>query len=80
MPGHPEVGTSHYQEIAPGVAEDAAIIVEIGQPFTTPAGTFDDTLVTRDVDPLSGGVDPKRYARDVGLIVDEMLVLTSFSS
>lgn len=81
MPGNPVIGTSHAQEIAPGVAEDAAIIMEIGVPFTVPGGafTFDDTLATQDVDPLGGGVDPKRYARGVGLIVDERLVLTSFS-
>lgn len=79
MPGQPIVGMSHAQEVAPGVAEDAAIILEIGVPFTVPGGTFDDTLVTQDVDPIGGGVDPKRYARGVGLIVDERLVLTSFS-
>lgn len=79
MPGDPVVGMSHAQEVAPGVAEDAAIIKEIGVPFTVPGGVFDDTLVTQDVDPLGGGVDPKRYARGVGLIVDERLVLTSFS-
>jgi hypothetical protein len=80
MPGNPEVGTSHYQEVAPGVAEDAAIIIEIGGSFTTPAGTFDDTMEVHDVDPLGGGVDPKRYARGVGLIMDEGLVLTFFGS
>lgn len=80
MPGNPEVGTSHAQEVAPGVAEDAALIVEVGVPFTTPGGSFDDTLVAQDVDPLGGGIDPKRYARGVGLIVDEGLVLMSFTS
>jgi hypothetical protein len=80
MPGSPVVGMSHAQEVAPGVAEDAAIVEEIGVPFTVPAGTFEDTLATKDVDPLGGGVDPKRYARGVGLIVDERLVLTSFTN
>ena len=79
MPGVPVVGMSHVQELAPGVAEDAAIIKAMGEPFTVPGGTFDDTLATTDVDPLGGGVDPKRYARGVGLIVDEDLVLISFS-
>jgi len=79
MPGAPAVGMAHAQEVAPGVAEDAAIIMEIGVPYTVPGGTFDDTLATQDVDPLGGGVDPKRYARGVGLIVDEQLVLTSFT-
>jgi len=79
MPGAPEVGTSHKQEVAAGIAEDASVIVEIGESFTVPAGTYSDTLVTRDVDPIGGGVDPKRYARGVGLIVDESLSLISFT-
>lgn len=79
MPGDPRVGTSHKQEIAPGSAEDASIVVAIGEPYTVPAGTFEDTLETKDVDPIGGGVDPKRYARGVGLIVDEALTLRSFS-
>jgi hypothetical protein len=79
MPANPEVGTSYRQEVAAGVAEDAAIIVSVGEPFTVPAGTFDDTLETTDVDPIGGGIDPKRYASGVGLIVDEQLVLVSYS-
>jgi hypothetical protein len=55
------------------------VIVAMGEPFTTPAGTFDDTLETNDVNPLSGSVDPKRYARGVGPIVGEAMVLTSFT-
>lgn len=78
MPGAPEVGTSHKQEIAPGIAEDASVVIAVGEPFTVPFGTFDDTVEVKDVDPLDGGVDPKRYARGVGLIVDESLKLTSF--
>ncbi len=50
----------------------------IGVPFTTPYGSFDDTLEAEDVDPLGGGIDPKRYARGIGLIVDEDLELISF--
>ena len=80
MPGNPVVGTSHAQEIAPGAAEDAAIVEEVGVPFTVPAGTFDDTLATKDVDPLDGGIDPKRYARGIGLILDERLVLISYTN
>lgn len=79
MPADPQVGTSHKQEVAAGIAEDAAVIVAVGEPFTVPAGSFDDTLETRDVDPIGGGVDPKRYARGVGLIVDEQLQLVSMT-
>jgi hypothetical protein len=79
MPGTPEVGVSFAQEVAPGEAEDASAIVAIGDSYTVPAGTFDDTLQAVDVDPIGGGVDEKRYARGVGLIVDEDLQLVSYS-
>lgn len=79
MPADPQPGTSHKQEVAAGIAEDAAVIVAVGEAFTVPAGSFQDTLETRDVDPIGGGVDPKRYARGVGLIVDEQLQLVSMS-
>lgn len=75
MPASPEVGTSYQQEKAPGVAEDAAVIRELDSSVTVPAGTFSDTVVTEDVDPLGGGIDQKVYARDIGLIVDEGLKL-----
>lgn len=78
MPGNPQAGTSHKQEIAAGVAEDTAVIVSVGEPFTVPAGTYEDTVETQDVDPLSGAVDPKRYARGVGLIADEGLRLVTY--
>ncbi len=80
MPGAPEAGTAHRQEVAPGIAEDTTVIREVGISFSVPAGTFDDTLFVEDVDPLlGGGVDPKRYARGVGLIADEGLSLTRFT-
>jgi hypothetical protein len=79
MPGDPQVGTSHKQEVARGAAEDASVVIAVGDPFTVPAGTFEDTLETKDVDPIGGGVDPKRYAKGVGLIVDEKMTLRSFS-
>lgn len=78
MPGKPKPGFFYKQEVAPGVAEDNSVIISIGDPFSVPAGDFDDTLETIDIDPLSGGRDPKRYARGVGLILDERLVLISF--
>lgn len=53
MPANPEVGTSYHQEFAPGVADDMTSIVEIGQPFTTPAGRFDHTLLAQNIDPLT---------------------------
>lgn len=80
MPADPQPGTSHKQEIAPGVAEDASVIVAVGATYTVPAGAFEDTVETMDVNPLTGGKDSKRYGRGVGLILDEKLVLISFES
>ena len=78
MPADPQVGTSHKQEVAAGVAEDASVIVALGEPVTVPAGSFTDTLTVKDVDPLGGGVDEKQYARGVGPLRDAGLVLVEY--
>ncbi len=80
MPADPLPETYHQQERAPGVAEDGAFVVSLGETFETPAGTFDDTLVTEDINPLGRTRDFKRYAPGVGLIVDETMVITSYES
>ena len=79
MPANPEVGTSHKQEIAPGTAEDSSVIVALGERVTVPAGTFTDTLSVQDVNPIDDEVDEKRYGRDVGLLVDESLLLIEYT-
>lgn len=78
MPADPQVGTSHKQEVAPGVAEDTSVIVALGESVTVPAGSFADTLAVKDVDPLGGGVDEKQYARGVGPLRDAGLVLIEY--
>ena len=75
MPHDPAVGQTFAQERAPGVAEDEATITRIGQTVTVPAGTFTDTLRTRDFNPLDGSRGTKVYAPDVGLIIDGPLNL-----
>jgi hypothetical protein len=78
LPGEPAIGMSYDQEAAPGVSEDHARIVALGEPFTVPAGTFDDTLDSEETSPLDPGVfESKRYARGVGLIVSGPLLLES---
>jgi hypothetical protein len=78
IPGVPVTGMSYDQEAAPGVSEDHARIVALGEPFTVPAGSFDDTLDSEETSPLDPGVfESKRYARDVGLIVSGRLLLDS---
>ncbi len=78
MPAMPEVGMAYAQERATGVSEDHAEIVALGEPFTVPAGTFDDTLDTEETSPLEPDVrESKRYAKGVGLIVSGPLLLES---
>lgn len=79
MAGRPEVGVSHKQEFLRGSAEDASVVVGLGETVTVPAGTYTDTLSALDVNPLSNEVDEKKYARGVGLIADEDMLLIEFS-
>lgn len=79
MPGKPEVGMKHYQEIAPGVAMDRAEIVSLDDTLNTPAGSFSNCLKTREgtaLNPLER--EYKIYAPGIGLIQDESLLLTEY--
>jgi hypothetical protein len=80
MPPSLEVGLAFQQEIAPGVAEDQASVVAVGESTDVPAGTFDDTVTMEDGSPLDGGTGTKVYARGIGLIVDGPARMTSYSS
>jgi hypothetical protein len=76
MPGNPAEGMTYPQEVAPGVAEDRAEIVSIGETVTVPAGTFENTLLTHETNPLEPGSESiKYYAPGVGLIVDDVFEL-----
>ena len=55
MPAKPRVGQVFEQERAPGVAEDRSRVVAVGLELTTPAGTFDDCIKTRDFAPARQG-------------------------
>ena len=71
MPGIVLLGARYFQEIAPDVAMDRAEIVEMDATIETPAGTFDDCLVTFETTPLEPDAkDFKLYAPGVGLIKD----------
>ena len=60
------------------VAEDEAVIISVGDPFTVAAGTFEDTVATEETTPLEpGSISRKRYARGVGQIFDEPVELIS---
>jgi hypothetical protein len=75
-----EVGIAFQQEIAPGIAEDQAQVIAVGERTEVPAGTFEDTATLRDGSPLDGSTGDKVYARGIGLIVDGPARLTRYSS
>jgi hypothetical protein len=76
MPAQPLLGARYYQEIAPGIAEDATETVAVGVTAEVPAGTFEGCIVQMDVNPLNPGPgDEKVYCPGIGLVQDEALVL-----
>ena len=80
MPADLEVGQAFQQEVAPGIAEDQAKVMAIGETTGVPAGTFDDTVRMEDASPLDGSRGTKVYARGIGLIVDGPAQLTRYPS
>ncbi|MBK7403854.1 MAG: hypothetical protein IPJ41_04265 [Phycisphaerales bacterium] len=76
MPGDALLGARHYQEFAPGVAQDRAEIVALGETFETPAGHFDHCLKVVETSPLEpSSRESKLYAPGIGLIQDGSLRL-----
>jgi len=79
MPGNPQIGDIYAQEFAPGIAQDQAEIVALGETITVPAGTFNDTLITEECNPLdNGALDDKAYVSGIGLAIDAEAELVSF--
>jgi hypothetical protein len=70
MPAGPAVSDIGYrQEFWAGKAKDMGQVIAVSGSVTVPAGTFDDTIRTRDWTPLEPDiVEEKVYARDVGLV------------
>lgn len=80
MPGKVEVGFKHYQEVAPGIAEDRAEIISLNNTLDTPAGEFMNVLKTEETNPLKPNEKEfKYYAPGVGLIQDETLQLVNYT-
>jgi hypothetical protein len=76
LPGTPSLGFRHYQEIAPGVALDRAEIVAMDATLECPAGEFKNcvkVVETTELEP--GSSSTKLYARGVGLVFDDGMVL-----
>jgi hypothetical protein len=71
MPVDPVVGLTYRQEFLAGEAEDLAKAVELNATADTPAGSYDDVLVTEDWTPLEPDVvERKFYAPGVGLVME----------
>jgi hypothetical protein len=78
MPDSPKPGMKFEIEVAPGVAEDQGKIVGQG-PVTVPAGSFSQAIRMREFNPLDGEKDYKVHVAGVGLVIDGVLELISFS-
>jgi len=76
MPGNPQLGDVFSNEIALGVAEDQAEVIDLGDQIDIPAGIFDDTLTSEECNPLAGAEkDIKVYVRGIGIGIDGDLEL-----
>lgn len=78
MPAHPRPGMRFQMEVAPGEAVDEGLIIEAGRATEVPAGTFTETIVVLEINPLEDEEEPKVFAAGVGLLVDEDLELVSY--
>lgn len=78
MPGTPEIGMKYYQELAPKVAMDRAEVISTAETFVTPAGEFENCLVTEESSAISSATERKTYAPGIGLIQDQALLLVSY--
>jgi hypothetical protein len=69
MPARPQVGDSYRQEYYEGEAEDAAEVLSLTESATVAVGTYEDVLVTEEINALEPDVvEHKYYARGVGPI------------
>jgi hypothetical protein len=74
MPADPGFGAGYFQEFAPGVAEDEAIVVGVDQEVTIDLGDFDGVLKTLDTTALEPDLaEFKYYAPGVGQVLEEEL-------
>lgn len=74
MQADPQVGDTYRQEFYAGEAEDMAKVLKLGESVTVAYGTFEDVLVTEDINPLEPGVtEHKYYAPGVGVVLEELV-------
>jgi hypothetical protein len=75
MWAEPMVGMEYYQEFAPGVALDFAVVNALDDVVDIPFGHFTDVLNTSEGNLIDGPelVENKLYAPDVGLVLIQVL-------
>ncbi len=72
LPGNPVIGQRYYQEFYEGEAEDWAEVIALNETVELEIGTFENVLVTKDLNPFEEGVyELKYYAPGTGLIKEE---------
>lgn len=72
MPDDPQHGQTYFQEFAPDVATDQAMVLTTNDTVTVPAGTYTNVLRTKEWTPLENAtVEHKYYAPGVGLIMEQ---------
>jgi hypothetical protein len=72
MPSEPELEDGYFQEFAPGVAFDFAIVTDLRSSVVTPVGSFEGVLVTAEGNYVDGPMlaENKLYAPEGGAGVD----------
>ena len=78
MPGDPGMGMKYYQELAPGAAMDRAEVVSVSETFTTPAGVFENCLITEESSKIEASTERKTHCPGIGLVQDQSLLLVSY--
>lgn len=74
MPADPVIGLTYRQEFYEGEAEDLAKAVELSATAETPAGSYEDVLVTEDWTPLEPSLrERKFYAPGLGLVMEQLI-------
>ncbi|MGH6892469.1 MAG: hypothetical protein ACREEP_09450 [Dongiaceae bacterium] len=71
MLANPQIGDMYDQEGAIGVAEDRAEVLSLTESVTVPFGSFANCLLTEDINPLTGDIERKFLAPDIGLVLTQ---------
>lgn len=64
-------GTAYFQEFYWAEAIDEVAVIELGRTVSVPAGTFTDTVTTREWTRLHGGEELAHCPHGVGVVLKE---------